>query len=473
MGGLLTNDQRVVILGSGPTGLGAGYRLRELGHDNFHIYERDNQVGGLATSYQDAQGFTWDIGGHVQFSHYAYFDRLMDLAVDPPKGPGWLTHERESWVWIDGRFVPYPFQNNIRYLSEEKRWKCVQGLVQLYKQPFQGRPRNFREWIDATFGPGLGEVFMIPYNFKVWAYPGEEMDFNWIGERVAVTDLERVLDNVLHEKDDLSWGPNNTFGFPKRGGTGAIWENVADLVGREQITLNAEVVGIDPDRKQVFFADGSSTDYDLLVSTLPIDRLVNLAELNALQEPASHLQYSSSHIIGIGLSGKPPETLKKKCWMYFPEQNCPFYRVTVFSNYSPENVPDIDTQWSLMAEVSESRHKPVVAEEVIDNTIEGMFATKLIHKSHDILSTWSYRAHYGYPTPALGRDAALNAIHPELAKWDIYSRGRFGGWKYEVSNQDHSLMQGVELVNHLTLGVPEVTYWFPNTANNMAYAKHR
>ena len=34
-------------------------------------------------------------------------------------------------------------------------------------------------------------------------------------------------------------------------------------------------------------------------------------------------------------------------------------------------------------------------------------------------------------------------------------------------------MQGVELVNHLRLGVPEVTYWFPNTANNMSYAKRK
>jgi hypothetical protein len=134
-------------------------------------------------------------------------------------------------------------------------------------------------------------------------------------------------------------------------------------------------------------------------------------------------------------------------------------------------VPDISKHWSLMAEVSESPHKPVNAETVVAETIQGLRNTGLIHESNEIVSTWKYRAHYGYPTPTLGRDKALNAIQPELEKLSIYSRGRFGGWKYEVSNQDHSLMQGVELVNRLVLGVPEVTYWFPNTANNLSYAK--
>jgi protoporphyrinogen oxidase len=469
MSNTLSPDQRVLILGAGPTGLGAACRLQEHGHANFRIYERESHVGGLATSYLDPQGFTWDIGGHVQFSHYRYFDALMERAL----GNRWLNHERESWVWIEGRFVPYPFQNNIRYLTPETRWKCLQGLIHLYKQPFHGRPANFREWIDATFGSGLAEVFMTPYNFKVWAYPATEMDYNWIGERVAVTDLEKVLDNVLHEKDDLSWGPNNTFQFPEEGGTGAIWEAVADLVGRENISLSKTVAGVDPAAKTVHFSDGTQDSYDVLISTLPIDRLVDLAGLGKLREPAGKLQYSSSNIIGIGLSGRPSEALHKKCWMYFPEANCPFYRVTVFSNYSPRNVPDIRNQWSLMAEVSESRHKPVDQNRLIDDTIEGMFATHLINKTHDVLSTWSYRAHYGYPTPGLGRDAALNAVQPELEKLDIYSRGRFGGWKYEVSNQDHSLMQGVELIDRLKLGVPEVTYWFPSTANNLAYAKNR
>src|ERR1043165_2285319 len=181
-----------------------------------------------------------------QLSHYKYFDALMDEAL----GSHWLHHERESWVWIEGRFGPHPLQNNIRFLKRETMWKCIQGLVEIYKQPFQGKPKHFGEWIQATFGSGLGDVFMNPYNFKVWAYPPAEMDYGWIGERVAVTDLEKVLYNVLHEKDDLSWGPNNTFQFPERGGTGAVWESVADILGRDKITLNTEVTAVDAEAKK-------------------------------------------------------------------------------------------------------------------------------------------------------------------------------------------------------------------------------
>ncbi len=205
----------------------------------------------------------------------------------------------------------------------------------------------------------------------------------------------------------------------------------------------------------------------------------------ALAAHSPRFVHSSSHIVGIGLEGTPPAHLAGKCWMYFPEDDCPFYRcvrpgiqpaydallysllcrVTLFSHYSPYHVPKPGEQWSLMCEVSESSAKPLPdasPEAVIDSVVAGLVSTRLLTPedvSSRILSRWHYRLEYGYPTPFLGRDALVHQVDllvaciapikqrsaaqvdAALSKEGVLSRGRFGAWKYEVANQDHSFMQ--------------------------------
>lgn len=456
-------DPRIIIIGAGPAGLGAAWRLNELGHTNWLVLERGDAAGGLSASVVDEHSFTWDLGGHVQFSHYKYFDDVMDQLLGPD---GWIYHERESWIWIRDRFVPYPFQQNIRRLPREDVKRCVAGLIELYKNAPK-HPTNFAEWISATFGEGIADLFMRPYNFKVWAYPLEKLSYSWISERVAVTDLERVINNIIDERDDISWGPNNTFRFPKHGGTGAIWRECARRLPDNQIRYRAEVVSIDPTKRRVQLADGSTEEYDLLFSAMPLDRFVASTHHEEMKPSTDKLLHSSTHVFGVGLRGAPREELATKCWMYFPESNSPFYRVTLFSNYSPNNVPDIRQYWSLMAEVSESPSKPVPEPDAqLEDVIQGMLNTRLIGNRSDICCTWQTRLEYSYPTPSLERDAVIMNVLPTLEKQHLYSRGRFGAWRYEVSNQDHSFMQGVEWANRVVSGGEELTLWHPEIVND-------
>lgn len=145
--------------------------------------------------------------------------------------------------------------------------------------------------------------------------------------------------------------------------------------------------------------------------------------------------------------------------MYFVEDNCPFYRATIFSNYSPHNQPVADkllatkqlangskpasTQpqpgpyWSIMLEVSESSYKPVNHDTLLEDSIQGLINTELLRPDDEIVSTYIRRFDHGYPTPSVERNDALDQILPYLKSKDILSRGRFGSWKYEVGNQDH------------------------------------
>jgi protoporphyrinogen oxidase len=479
-----SHEPRIVILGAGPTGLGAGYRLKELGYRNFVIYDRHDYVGGLAHSFTDAQGFTWDIGGHVMFSHYTYYDRCFETLM----GNEFTLNNRESWVRMMDRWVPYPFQNNIRYLPKEATFECMAGLIRA--QSGKGKIKspkdatNFGEFIDAVFGEGIARHFMRPYNFKVWAYPPERMNKHWIGERVAVIDVERALKNVVLGNDDFGWGPNNQFKFPLRGGTGEFYKRFGPAIGFDDgssgsntnghIRLSKKVDRIDIDAKTLHFTDGSTDRYDILLTTMPLDVLCNDV-LKSASEPglasiaatSRGLLHSSGYMVGIGLRSRTPGggTPSTMSWMYFPEDNCPFYRATYLSNYSPHMTPDKDNYYSILAEVSESDAKPTPGqngkhpERVVEDVIKGLENCGMLEPGErdQILSRWCYYADYSYPTPSVERDGILAQVIPWLEARGIYARGRFGMWKYEVANTDHSLMQGVELVNRLILGEPETT----------------
>lgn len=442
------NDCDVLVVGAGPTGLGAATRLSERGAD-WHLLEASDQFGGLAATYVDAQGFTWDQGGHVQFSHYETFDRYMDLALG---ADGWLSHQRESWCLVRGKWVPYPFQNNLHRLDAADRWTCVKGLLDAYQSQLSNLKSpisNFEQWMLATFGPGVTEIFMRPYNFKVWAYPPVAMDFGWIGERVAVPKLEGILKSICTGEDAVSWGPNALFRFPKRGGTGAVWQAIGNMLPKERLSMGDPVEHVDVAAREVRTRSGRCWRCRHLISTLPLNHLIRLAPGVVRPEAAERLRYSSTHVVGIGLQGQPPEHLRTKCWMYFPESNSPYYRVTVFSNYSPQNVPQPGRQWSLMTETAESAAKPVDAGRLVDWTVQALVKDGLIPDPAAVCSRTHYPLAQGYPTPFLGRDAIVDPILRAFEQKQVFSRGRFGAWKYEVANQDHSFAQGYECVERL------------------------
>ena len=160
----MSEQTDILIIGAGPTGLGAAWRLDALGHNDWLLLEAESQAGGLAGSHVDEHGFTWDYGGHVQFSHYDYFDKLMDELLDQE---GWIYHERESWILLRDNFVPFPFQHNLHRLPQIDTDKCLQGLQDVSVHADCDRPADFGEWIDASFGRGISDLFMRPYNNKV------------------------------------------------------------------------------------------------------------------------------------------------------------------------------------------------------------------------------------------------------------------------------------------------------------------
>ena len=445
---------RIAIIGAGPCGLACGRELAALGHEDWTIYERAASPGGHAASVVDAAGFTWDLGGHVVFSHFHEFDRLLEEVM----GDELTEHERSSYVRLDGRWIPYPFQNNLRYLAREDVVEC---LLDLLDAPGANPDVDFATWIDATFGAGIARRFMRPYNEKVWATPLGTMSAGWIAERVSVVDGRRALRNVLLDRDDVGWGPNSTFRFPASGGTGEIYRRLAGrLEGR--VEYEQEVVGVDVVRHELAFADGGSAGYDVLVSTMPLDRLVEAAHPapSDVREAARSLVHTGVWMVGVGY--ERPLT-DERCWLYFPEVTVPFYRATNFARYAAANVPAGDTSSysSYLTESSYSAGRPLSEEGLAAQVVAALEATGLADPDASVASVHAVDIPYAYPVPTLERDRALGVVQPWLMQHGVFSRGRFGSWRYEIGNMDHASKMGIDVARRLVLGTAEALWPSP------------
>lgn len=78
--------------------MGAATRLHQHRYEDWLLLDCAEEAGGLACTDVTKEGFLFDMGGHVIFSHFDYFDQLLDAAVGV--GPSnWAIHERVSHVW--------------------------------------------------------------------------------------------------------------------------------------------------------------------------------------------------------------------------------------------------------------------------------------------------------------------------------------------------------------------------------------
>lgn len=76
-----------------------------------------------------------------------------------------------------GQWVPYPFQNNISMIPKEDQAMCIDAMIDaaMAHQTHKDKPKNFAEWIVRMMGKGISDIFMEPYNYKVWAVPVEKV----------------------------------------------------------------------------------------------------------------------------------------------------------------------------------------------------------------------------------------------------------------------------------------------------------
>uniref|UniRef100_A0A914M3Z2 Amine oxidase domain-containing protein n=1 Tax=Meloidogyne incognita TaxID=6306 RepID=A0A914M3Z2_MELIC len=466
---------RIVCIGCAPTTLGFAYRLNEIIKEGIEdvddieliVLEKEMKPGGLSGTIRDEHGFLWDMGGHITFSHnFPYYEKATKEAIKE-----WNNLERNCMVDLNYLYgesginlVPYPAQFAVPLFPEETKRKCLTELKQRYEDQqniSQSSPTDFESWVLHHFGPSILEIFFKPYTKKVWTVDTSKMSCSWVGTRVAKLPQEKLeelceMGKEELKKADFGWGPNTHFTFPKYGGTGAVWEKMEQMLPSKWFKYGTKVIKIDYNKKRLVYTNTEGREhrlsYDILINSGPIDLLVEQTKIcTPLQ-----LKHNKVIIVGVGLELPFTEFCQKFTWLYFPDPKVPFYRVTFFSRYG-DVTPDSSKYWSVMCDCALPCDDPATEEEIRDQAVEGLIR-KTIIKREKIVSIFSITLPYGYPIPTIQRDSELSRCHSILEEYQIYSRGRFGGWKYEVSNQDHCFIQGKELCDRLVLGENEKLY---------------
>ena len=467
------HEKDIVILGGGPTGLGAAWRLEECAssdrlsrQQDWILLDASSTIGGAARSITDEKGYTWDLGWHGLYSHYPYFDQVLDTVM----GGEWVVGELSSYIWVSGTFVPTPIQKNVRRLPPANVVNCIHGLLDSRLARAEDRPvTNFQSWLMSEFGRGLCELFFFPFNRKMWAHSLESMGTEWTTRRsnsgranVPQVDLHGLLRNIITKEDDPDSKPL-CIKYPAEGGIGTLWRRLGGRLPADRVRLNTPVTAIDADAHTVRLGDGTTIRYRHMVSALPIDRLLTTLGRPDLVTYSRQLKSCGMHAIGFGIRGELPSALESKRYVLFPDAAIPFHRITIVSNNSPANVPCDGPHWSILCEVCTSTERPIDERKIVNDVRDALAMLPFLPPALLIDTVFHTSAPYAYAVPTLGRDDVLHAVQSILRSLDIWSRGRFGGWKYEVGNMDHSFMQGVEAIDNLLFGTDEVTYFTPGT----------
>jgi len=410
----------IVIVGGGLAGLSCAYHLGETPHA---LYEAEARPGGLCRS-RVISGYTFDSTGHLLHLRDPSVARLILDELCPGV---FRKHRRNAFVYSHRKLTPYPFQANTYGLPRPVVRDCVVGFV---RAPRIDNPVNFREWALTTFGTGIYEHFLRPYNEKLWRVSMEELTHEWCRWSVPRPALEQIVDGAIGNVQ-RNMGYNPAFYYPRHGGIEVLPQAFA--VRCRSLEVNHRATHIDVRRRVVHFENGREAPYTRLVSSIPLDELLAMATggPEEWREISRRLRRVPVLCLNLGFEGR---FLGRTHWVYVPEARFPFYRIGVASNIEPSLAPAGCA--NLYVEVS----LPSIREETepIVRACLDSLAELGLSRPPAVLETLLIPC--AYIVYDRFRDGVVPAVLQQLRDHGILSTGRYGSWTY--SSMEEAILDG-------------------------------
>ncbi|HEX8091509.1 MAG TPA: FAD-dependent oxidoreductase, partial [Blastocatellia bacterium] len=315
-----------LILGGGITGLAAGVA------SGLPVFEAADNPGGICSSYyvrpgeterlarlpDDEDAYHFEIGGgHWIFGGDPGVLRFIGEMVSVK------SYARRSSVYFPEKnlYVPYPLQNHLRSLGHGI---AAQALAEMARP--QSPYRTMKQWLEQSFGPTLCDLFFHPFH---------DLYTDKLYDRIAPQDdykspvkLSLAIQGAFDDAPAVGYNVN--FIYPERG----LNTLAARMAARADIRYGKRVVGVDAGKKVVTFSDGGSLSYDLLISTLPLNRMMELTGIKVDAEPDP---YTSVLVLNIG--AVRGDACPGDHWLYIPRTASGFHRAGFYSNVDASFLP--------------------------------------------------------------------------------------------------------------------------------------
>ncbi len=508
--------KKVVIIGAGPAGLTAAYRiLRNSKEYEVAVLEESNDIGGISKTVRH-EGNRMDIGGHRFFSKndevMDFWKELMPLQGAPSfddavldrehvlssGGPDpetedrvMLVRNRVSRIYYKGKFFDYPVTLKPRTLINMGFFTTVRAGFSYLAAVIRKREENsLEDFYINRFGKVLYSMFFEDYTEKLWGRHPSQISADWGAQRVKGLSIRAVIRDVfskiIGKKNETETSLIESFWYPKLG-PGQLWEQLASEIE----FLGGKIIrGC---RVESLHNEGRKIDYvicniggekkklyaDAFMSSMPVKDLVGgisgETPPEGILSAACGLPYRDFVTVGV-LTKKIALKNKTKiktlgnivpdCWIYVQDRGVKLGRIQIFNNWSPYMVNDPEkTVWLGLEYFCDEGDEfwNLDDKQLVDFAVDELVKMRVLSKE-DVLDFHCEHIKKTYPA-YFDTYANIEEIKEYLNGIEnLYCIGRNGQHRY--NNMDHSMLTAMRAVDALLYGGDRAEIWNVNTEKN-------
>ena len=415
------------ILGGGLSGISLAYFLQKNeGIESIEILEKEIEPGGLCRSFQ-INNICYDIGPHVVFSQDA---EILDFMISL-LGENKNKLRRVNKIFYKGSFIKYPFENELSALPPAEREYCLNTFLNNSYE--KDTADNLLKYFLKTFGEGITNTYLKPYNKKIWKYDPALMDAQMAG-RIPKPPPEDIIKSAAGISTE-GYLQQLYFYYPRQGGINALIKAfVKRLNEKVSVITESNVIAVQKagDQWRITTAQGVSRNYDFIISTLPVPLLAGMYQEEMPEEARASVNGLKYNSLITTLINVRKDNLGDNFAVMVPDGNIIFHRLSKL-NFLGENYCKKDQSTTLLTEITFSKDSAMDKMNVSDveeKIIAGLEATRFIDAREHINFLKTRKFEYAYVICDLHHQSNMKIIKNYFSKQGIRLCGRFGEFEY-------------------------------------------